>query len=95
MPRVQKGPCLASDRMGRGVVSWSCILGDCRPSANLGCVLGGPFAAGLAFGVAWRGSVRDMGLARIRLDLGHRPCRLGHRTPVLYSRNQSRTNIAL
>ena len=50
MPRVQKGPCLASDRMGRGVVSWSYILGDCRPSVNLGCVLDGPFAAGLAFG---------------------------------------------
>lgn len=37
-----------------------------------------------------------MGLAqRFRFDLGHRPCRLAIRTPVLYSRNQSRTNIAL
>lgn len=36
-----------------------------------------------------------MGLAQIRRGLGHRPYRLAHRTPVLYSRNQSRTNIAL
>lgn len=27
--------------------------------------------------------------------LGHRAYPLAHRTPVLYSRNQSRTNIAL
>jgi hypothetical protein len=40
--------------------------------------------------------VLGMGLARrVRLGLGHRPYRLAIRTPVLYSRNQSRTNIAL
>jgi len=26
--------------------------------------------------------VRGRGLGRIRMDLGHRPCRLAHRTPV-------------
>lgn len=40
-------------------------------------------------------TVLDKGRARIRMGLGHRPYRLAHRTPVLYSRNQSRTNIAL
>ena len=40
-------------------------------------------------------SVRDMDQVQIRLALGLRPYRFGHRTPVLYSRNQSRTNIAL
>ena len=44
--------------------------------------------------VAGEQLVLDMGRARIRRDLGHRPCRLGHRTPVLYSRINSRTNIA-
>ena len=47
----------------------------------------------------WEAFVRmalDTGLARrVRLSLGHRPYRLAIRTPVLYSRNQSRTNIAL
>jgi len=39
----------------------------------------------------------DRGQARRvdRWDLDRRSCRLVHRTPVLYSRNQSRTNIAL
>jgi len=46
-------------------------------------------------GVAIR-TVQGTGLdQRFQMDLGHRPYRLGHRTPVLYSRNQSRTNIAL
>lgn len=31
----------------------------------------------------------------IRVGLGFRPSRLGHRTLDLYSRNQSRTNIVL
>jgi len=47
----------------------------------------------------WEAFVRMVlgtGLARqFRLGLGHRPYRLAIRTPVLYSRNQSRTNIAL
>lgn len=43
--------------------------------------------------VAEVSSELDKGQDRTRLDLGHRPCRLGHRTPVLYSRNQPRTNI--
>ena len=41
------------------------------------------------------GRVRDRGRGRIRMGLGPRPYRLAHRTLVLYSRNQSRTNIAL
>jgi hypothetical protein len=45
---------------------------------------------------AFGGMVRDMGLARtFRLRLDRLPCPLGIHTPVLYSRNQSRTNIAL
>jgi len=47
----------------------------------------------------WEAFVRMVlgtGLARrVHLGLGHRPYRLAIRTPVLYSRNQSRTNIAL
>jgi len=45
--------------------------------------------------VAVEEAVRGMGRARIRRGLDLRPYRLGTRTPVLYSRNQSRTNIAL
>jgi len=41
------------------------------------------------------GWARDMDQDQNRLVLGLRSYRLGHRTPVLYSRNQSRTNIAL
>ena len=44
------------------------------------------------------GIERDMDQAQwrsCRWGLDHRACRHAHRTPVLYSRNQSRTNIAL
>jgi hypothetical protein len=99
-PRVQRGPCRASGRTDPGVASWSCILevlGDCRPSAGL--VAAGQVDVGWAVVAgssgAAEGMVRGKGLGRIRMDLGHRPCRLAHRTPVLYSRSQPRTNIAL
>jgi hypothetical protein len=78
--------------MGPGAVSSSYIPEGCRPFEGLGAVLGGPFAAGLV-GVESVESVRGTGQARLRRGLGHRPYRLGRRTPVLYSRNQSRTNI--
>jgi hypothetical protein len=40
------------------------------------------------------GTVPGMGQALgLRLYRGHRPYRLATRTPVLYSRNQPRTNI--
>ena len=88
------------DHTGPGAASWSCILGvlgDCRPSVGLVAVgqvgVGWTVVAGSS-GAA-EGTVRGKGLGQIRMDLGHRPCRLAHRTPVLYSRNQSRTNIAL
>lgn len=80
------GPCLASGRMGpEAVASWKYILGDSHPVAclDLGLDLGFR-VAGIAVSVE---SVRGMGLVRIRLDLDRQPCRLAHRTPVLYSRN--------
>jgi hypothetical protein len=99
-PRVQRDPCRALGRTDPGVASSSCILGvlgDCRPSACL--VAAGQVGVGWAVVAgssgAAEGTVQGKDLGRIRMDLGHRPCRLAHRTPVLYSRNQSRTNIAL
>lgn len=76
-------------------MSWKYILEGCRQSAFPGSVLGFP-AAGteLASAAVSLESVRGRGRGRIRFGLGHRPYRLAHRTPVLYSRNQSRTNIA-
>ncbi len=38
---------------------------------------------------------RDRDPRRDRWGFRHRACRHAHRTPVLYSRNQSRTNRAL
>jgi hypothetical protein len=69
--------------------------GGCRPFADLGLALAGPYAGAVRVGVGagTAESVGDTGLARLRQGLGHRPYRLAHRTPVLYSRNQSRTNI--
>lgn len=93
MQKVRMGPYRASSgRMGPIAVSSSCSLVDYRPFAGLDSFLDGPFAAG-PVGAEAEGSVRGMGLARLRRGLGHRPYRLGRRTPVLYSRNQSRTNI--
>jgi hypothetical protein len=80
------------------------MLGRFRPFAELGSVLVGQAGVGVvvvvvadagSYDVESVVSEQDMGLAPLLLDLGHRPCRLVHRTPVLYSRNQSRTNIAL
>lgn len=96
-PRVQRDPCRASGHMDPEVASWNCSLGRCcRPSAFLGDGRDrvADDGSGLVAGVVLLLAARGMGLARIRLHLGHRPCRLAHRTPVLYSRNQSRTNIA-
>jgi len=91
--KVRKGPYRASSgRMDPGAVSSSCIPESCRPFADLEAALGGPFVAGRA-GVGAVESVRGTGQARLRQGLGHRPYRLGRRTLVLYSRNQSRTNI--
>jgi len=93
---VQTGPGRAwSGRMDPGAVSSNCILAGCRPFAGLGLALDGPFAGGVRVGAdaGAAESVRDTGLARLRRGLGHRPYRLVRRTPVLYSRNQSRTNI--
>jgi len=92
--RAQRGPDRASlDRTGPGAVSSSCIPGDCRLFAELGSALDGPFAGAVRVVVGASESVRGTGRARLRRDLGHRPYRLVRRTPVLYSRNQSRTNI--
>lgn len=91
-PKVQRDPYRAlSGRMGLEAVSSSYIPEDCHPSAGLDSVLDGPSAAGQV-GAEAVGSVRGRGRARLRRGL-HRPYRLAHRTPVLYSRNQSRTNI--
>jgi len=92
MPKVRRGPYRAwSGRMDPGAVSSSCIPEGCRPFEDLEAP-GGPFAAGQV-DVGAVESVRGTGQARLRRGLGHRPYRFGRRTPVLYSRNQSRTNI--
>ncbi len=92
-------PYRASSRRDREVVTWNCSLGRHRRFAAHGRLVvvvhdAGRAAVGAGV-VAAEESVRGKGLARIQSSLGHRPCRLAHRTPVLYSRNQSRTNIAL
>jgi len=80
-PKVQKDPCLASlDRMDLEVVLSNCSL------AYLGFELVEQAVVVVVVVVA-----QD----QIQQDLDHRPYRLRHRTLVLYSRNQSRTNIAL
>jgi hypothetical protein len=82
--------------MGPEAVSSSCIPEGYHPFVGLGLALGGLTAVAAAAGRVGVGaveSVRGTGPARLRQDLGHRPYRLAHRTPVLYSRNQSRTNI--
>lgn len=88
---IQTDLNLASDHRDRGVASWIHILGHCFLSGHAvegrGCVVD-PLDAGVA------AVEQDKGLVRIRF-LGHRPYPFAHRTPVLYSRNQSRTNIAL
>jgi hypothetical protein len=96
----QKDPYRAWGRKGPAVASSNCILGHCRPSVGRGVVVVVAAAAVGAWLVAGSfdaelGTDRGKGLGRPRWYLGHRPCRLAHRTPVLYSRNQSRTNIAL
>lgn len=92
-------PYQASGRKDREVATWNCSLGGRRRFVAHGRLVVAADDAGRAVvdagAVAAEGSVRGKGLARIRSSLGHRPCRLAHRTPVLYSRNQSRTNIAL
>lgn len=97
MPKVRKDPYPALGRMDPlAVASSSCILGG-----RWHLVV--PFVAAVerlgvdsrVGGVAIR-TVQGTGLdQRFRMDLGHQPYRFGHRTPALYSRNQSRTNIAL
>jgi hypothetical protein len=80
--------------MGPGAVSSNCIPGGGHLFVDLDLALGGPDAAAAGrVGAGAAESVRGTGLARLRRGLGHRPYRLAHRTPVLYSRNQSRTNI--
>ena len=73
---------------------------DYHPFVSLEAVVGGRVvdegsgavvAAAVEVGAA--GSVRDTARGRTQRDLGHRPYRLEHRTLVLYSRNQPRTNI--
>jgi hypothetical protein len=108
MQIVQMGPCRALDRTDRVVVSSSRTVGHRRSRsyfevAQDGLVVVGVVddaaAAELVFvvggGATWgEGSVRDMDQVQIRLVLDRRPYQFGHRTPVLYSRNQPRTNIA-
>jgi len=91
--RVRKGPYRALDHMDRAAGSSSWIPAHDRLEP---CVVGVHRSADSKLeGVAIR-TVQGTGLdQRFQMDLGHRPYRLGHRTPVLYSRNQSRTNIAL
>jgi hypothetical protein len=96
----RRDPYRASGHTGPEVASSSCILGvleGYRPSVSLVAAgqVGGVGAVVAGSSGDGRGMDRGMALGRIRRDLGHRPCRLAHRTPVLYSRNQSRTNIAL
>ncbi len=81
-------------RMGPGAASSNCIHGGDHPFADPDLDLAGSVAAAAGrVGVGMVESVRGTGLGRLRRGLGHRPYRLAHRTPVLYSRNQSRTNI--
>jgi len=77
-------------RTGPGAVSSSCIPGGCRPFADLGLALVGPFAGAVRVGVGAGAaeSVRDTGLARLRQGLGHRPYRLAHRTPVRVAQDE-------
>lgn len=89
-------PCRASGRTGREAVSSNCRLGNGRRRlAYFANVVRGLAAAAAAAGVGGAEvMVRDKGRGpRLRVD--RQPYRLAHRTPVLYSRNQSRTNIAL
>lgn len=90
--------------MGPSVaVSWSYTLEHFRPYVVVGLVAVAVVAVAVVAGGAPAGGQVDVVLVRtvggtgqgrwIRRDLGHRPRRLAHRTPVLYSRNQSRTNI--
>ena len=51
--------------------------------------------AGKEAGGGGRFADRDRGPRRDRWGFRRRSCRYAHRTPVLYSRNQSRTNRAL
>ena len=98
-PTVQRGPCRALGRTGPGVASWSCSLVVLEGCPSVSLAVAGPYGVGWVVVAgssgAAKGMVRGKDLGRIRMDLGHRPCRLAHRTPVLYSRNQSRTNIVL
>jgi hypothetical protein len=93
------GPCRASGRRDPGVESWSCSLGGVVLLVGRAGVAavgsGGAVVASLGAGssVERQGMAQGTGLAPTRTGLGHRPSRFAHRTPVLYSRNQSRTNI--
>lgn len=98
------GPCPASGRTGPEAASSNDIpeiLGDCRcPSVGLVAVgqaagAGPPVVVVAGSSGAVKGRVRDRDLGLIRRGLGHQPCRFAHRTPVLYSRYQPRTNITI
>jgi len=109
LPKVRRDRGRASDHIDQEVVSWNYILGRIQGFEVVGQVavfvvvavvvvvagvdlilVGGvvPFVVGS--GIGSRGT--DPGL--IQRYLGHRPYRFAHRTPVLNTRNQSRTNIA-
>lgn len=95
------GPYPTWGRKDRAIASLNQMSGGCRrlalPALGPG-VLFVEFdwvSAVDLYGVVSEEVVRDMGRAQIRRGLGHRSYRLAHRTPALYSRNQSRTNIAL
>jgi len=93
LQKDRMGPCRASGRMGLGVVSSNCNLGRSHPSEGPGLVLGVRVEVAVRVGAESGESVQGTGLARTQQGLDRRPYRLVHRTPVLYSRNQSRTNI--
>jgi hypothetical protein len=101
MQITRKDPCRASGRMGPEVGSSSCILGVLEGFRESASLVAAGQVAGVGLAVVAAGSCGDEGgmfrgkvLDRIRMDLGHRPYRLAHRTPVLYSRSQLRTKIA-
>jgi len=87
----RRDPYRASGRTGPGAASSSCILvvlGGCQASVSLaaGRVVGvEPIVAGSSGDE--RGKARGKGLGRIRMDLGHRPYRLAHRTLVRVAHN--------
>ena len=96
MQKGRKDPCRALGRKGPAVGSSTDSCEDCRPLASFEHVPGCQGGAGHSTSAVDAGlaeAVRDMARERFRRGLGRRPYRLGRRTPVLYSRNQPRTNI--